>query len=383
MKTVVMLLANPFRPDPRVQKEAVSLATAGYEVTIICWDREGQLAPEQMIEAGVRLLRVQNVRSAYGVGARQLTRLPLFWREAVRLCRQFRPDIIHCHDLDTLPAGWAARLFTRSKLIFDAHEDYPALMSLYLPGAFVALLRWLEVLLIHQVDGVITASSVLGDKYRAKGISPLITVGNYQDLAQFASFTPSAAQDERSRLGITLGSYVIAYIGGFTRNRLLIPLIEAASQAPGASFFLWGDGHQREAVAAAAALHPNVHYLGWLPSERVPITMKAADVIYYCLKPDYPGASFNASNTLTYAMAAGRPVIANRIGDLGRIVQETGCGLLIDEVSAEAIAAAVHQLSDPDLRASLGDAGSKAAQKKYNWSAASAELLTFYQTLAS
>ena len=40
---VAMLLSNAFRPDPRVLKEARSLAQAGYDLTVIAWDREGNL----------------------------------------------------------------------------------------------------------------------------------------------------------------------------------------------------------------------------------------------------------------------------------------------------------------------------------------------------
>jgi hypothetical protein len=40
-RRIVMLLSNAFLPDPRVLKEARSLTNAGYDVTVIAWDREG------------------------------------------------------------------------------------------------------------------------------------------------------------------------------------------------------------------------------------------------------------------------------------------------------------------------------------------------------
>lgn len=40
MKSIVMLLSNAFRPDPRVAREAKTLADAGHQVTILCWDRQ-------------------------------------------------------------------------------------------------------------------------------------------------------------------------------------------------------------------------------------------------------------------------------------------------------------------------------------------------------
>lgn len=37
---VCILRSNPVRPDSRVEKEAWSLAKAGYDVHILAWDRD-------------------------------------------------------------------------------------------------------------------------------------------------------------------------------------------------------------------------------------------------------------------------------------------------------------------------------------------------------
>jgi hypothetical protein len=49
-------------------------------------------------------------------------------------------------------------------------------------------------------------------------------------------------------------------------------------------------------------------------------------VIFYGLRLDYPGAIYNAPNTLSYAMTAGHPVVATNLGDLGRSVRQSECG---------------------------------------------------------
>jgi glycosyltransferase involved in cell wall biosynthesis len=173
----------------------------------------------------------------------------------------------------------------------------------------------------------------------------------------------------------------VAYVGGFSRNRLLLPLIEAVHGLPNVHLLLWGDGHQRAAVEEAAAAAPNVRYLGWLPADRVPLHTCLADMIYYCLLPDYPGAAYNAPNTLSNAMAAGRPIIANDVGDLGRIVRQTRCGVLLAEVTPGAIRQAIEDLRDPSVRRQLGEAGRVAAENHYNWTAARRQLLEVYARL--
>jgi glycosyltransferase involved in cell wall biosynthesis len=381
MTRVAMLLSNAFHPDPRVAREAEGLAQAGYQVTIVCWDREAELVPQQALD-GYQVQRIHSVRTVYGAGPRQLLHTPRFWCAAANQVRALEPDVIHCHDLDTLPAGWWLKGRTGAHLVYDAHEDYPAIMSLYLPGPMVRALSWLERRLLRRVDHTITASTVFADKLQARGVAPVVTIGNHQLLQPFDGLTESDIAAARQRLGLSPEDLAITYIGSFYRDRQLLPLIEAARQLPGVQVLLWGDGAQRPAVEAAANQTPNVHYLGWLPPASVPLHTRLSDAIYYCLLPDYPGAVYNAPNALGNAMAAGRPIIANDVGDLGRIVHQTGCGLLLPEVTSQAIRQAIDDLRDPATRRRLGEAGRNAAQTRYNWNAAKQQLLRVYAGLS-
>ena len=326
MTRVLMLLSNPYRPDPRVKREMEALATSGYQVSLVCWDRQGEL-PVRETNGGIEVQRLQGVRSSYGLGWRQFFYLPRFWSQAVRGGEMLQPDIVHCHDLDTLAAGMRLKRRLGCRLVYDAHEDYPSLMSLYLPGPLIPLLRSYENRLLRGVDAVITASTVLAEKMRLRTPAPVQVIGNYPRLAEYAAVTPADAAGWRNQLGLQKDEKLAAYIGGFSRNRLLLPFIEASRELPGWQVRLWGDGHQRPAVEQALQGSRNIRYLGWAPPEQVPLYTCSADVLYYCLKPDYPGAIYNAPNSLANAMLAGRPLIANDVGDLGRIVRETGCGL--------------------------------------------------------
>jgi glycosyltransferase involved in cell wall biosynthesis len=381
MPNIVMLLSNAFRPDPRVLKEANSLAAAGYSMTVICWDRLGELPTEDTLESGVRIQRIHKVRTVYGAGARQILYTPRFWNAAIRKALPLKPDLVHCHDLDTLYAGWQIKKKLGCKLLFDAHEDYPALMSLYLPGVFIRLLNMFEHRMLKHVDATAAASTVFMDKVKAAGFTPVAHIPNVQYLAPFRAVSQEEIIQARRELGLTPEAYVISYIGGFTRNRLLLPLVESMRSLPEVTLLLFGDGHQRLAIEESIKGMANVKYLGWLPSNQVPLYSRLSDVVYYCLRPDYPGAIYNSPNTLSNAMAAGRPVIANDVGDLGRMVRKTGCGILLDEVTPQTIREAILKLSDPNLRTRLGKAGRQAAESEFNWSTAENHLLELYRLL--
>ncbi len=356
------------------------MCARGHQVTVICWDRHGAL-PGHEIRDGITIVRVQNVKASFGTGWRLSVQIPRFWRQAVRLAIDVEPDVVHCHDLDTLYAGWQIKKRLGCLLIYDAHEHYPAMVSLSLPAAFVRALTLWERWLTRRVDATITASTVLRDEFAGRGLSPVVTLGNYHDTAPYDAVTETEARNLRARLGVAPDDVLVAYIGGFSPNRMLLPMIEAADSLPHVRFHIWGDGAQRAAIEQAAARRPNVSYHGWLAPSELPCHFKAADVIFYCLRLDYPGAIYNAPNTLSCAMAAGRPVVATEVGDLGRMVRAADCGVLSGAAPPRAIAAATAQLPDPAARARLGGNARRAAQGPYSATAQRARLIALYDGL--
>lgn len=378
---IAMLLANPFRPDPRVFKEAKSLDKSGYQVSIICWDRKKEFPPQEKIQ-GINIIRVQSVISTYGAGTKQLLKLPRFWKTALNCLEDLQPDVLHCHDLDTLPIGVIYKLYNKKKLVFDAHEDYPALMRLYLPSILIKLLTLLELYLLMKVDKVIAASSELERKYRNNRGNNIRSIGNYPELDQFDEINQSDITYLKQEIGLHTDKSVVCYIGGFSRNRQIEALLTTSKNMPDTYFLLAGDGHQREMIEKHCHEYNNCYYLGWLDQNLVPIYTKLADIIYYCLKTDYLGKKFSAPNTLFNAMAAGKPIIVNNIGDLGRITSETNCGIVIEDVSPDSIQECINYLKSKNNRDVLGNAGRIAAKNYYNWSIAEKKLLDLYQEIS-
>jgi glycosyltransferase involved in cell wall biosynthesis len=255
-------------------------------------------------------------------------------------------------------------------------------MSLYLPGFLVKLLTWLEKWLLKHVDLTITASNLLMKEYQQSGIAPVINIANVARLEEF-QIEPAKIKAFRASLDIREYDFLISYIGGFSRNRLILPLIEAAADLPDLCVCIWGDGHQRPEIDAAAGRTTNVRYLGWLADAQVPLAVLASDLIYYCLKADYPGAIYNAPNTLSNCLAAGRPILANDVGDLGHIVRSEKCGQILDTVTPESIRQAIMSMRNPQIYQIYAHSARTAALSKYNWALVARQLVSAYQQLIS
>lgn len=203
---VVMLLSNPFRPDPRVLKEGRSLVRAGYKVTVLCWDRQREFAPQEKFD-GLNIQRIA-VRSGYSVGSLQVFFLPRFWLCALQLLRVLKPSIVHCHDLDTTIAGYLYARIHHIPWIFDAHECYPEQIGPQVNRAVYRILLLLERQITRRASHVLTVGELLAGRFRSMG-GQVSVVGNYQDIDTFLPKNHIT----RAGLGIHPDEFVIAYIG--------------------------------------------------------------------------------------------------------------------------------------------------------------------------
>lgn len=169
--------------------------------------------------------------------------------------------------------------------------------------------------------------------------------------------------------------FVIQYAGRMGRVHNLEPLIEAAQQLQDtpAFFQFIGDGAKRaklETQVQALGLQ-NVQFLPYQPYERLAETLSAADLAVVCLDSAATGASVPSK---TYGLlASARPILAlvDPASEIGQMVTETGCGLILANATGTQVAATIRQLMNaPELAHKLGQNGYQAFQQKYNLNAA-------------
>jgi glycosyltransferase involved in cell wall biosynthesis len=377
---VLMLLANAYGPDPRVQKEARALSGAGHDVQIIAWDRLGTYDAETM-EGPVRIRRIR-VASTFGRGIGQLPVLARVLWAFRTVARHADADVIHCHDLDTLPAGVLAVVFRRHKpwLVYDSHENFPVQKSAELPRLALPILASLEWICVQFVDRLITASSVLAKEFSARYHKPVTLISNFAPKEAFVT-TSVERESLRKSLGYGPPDIVIAYIGGLRPARVIIPMIRAVSERPGIGMFICGEGEQRQEIERLCSETANVRYLGSIPQSQVIPYYVAADAVYYALK-DYPGARYNAPNNFSYALLAGSIIIGSDVGDLGVFIRESGCGLLLSGTDEKTLGEAVDRLlDDRDALDRMKQRALEAGATRYHWGVMEHRLTTLYREL--
>jgi glycosyltransferase involved in cell wall biosynthesis len=104
-------------------------------------------------------------------------------------------------------------------------------------------------------------------------------------------------------------------------------------------------------------------------------------LVYYGFEIDHPNARYSAPNKLCEALATGLPVISADFGEIGRIIRENDCGILLEKFSEENILHALDLCRDAQRMHKWKENAANIGRTKYNWSHAEAMLLAAYKGL--
>ena len=121
MANVAMVVTNACDPDPRVINSARWLSKAGHHVTIHAYDRQHATELESVID-GVIIKRYQLGKSPYGGMLKTAMGIRKFHRNVLSNLLNSPPNIVVCHDADTLAVGCKLKKKRGVTLIFDMHD---------------------------------------------------------------------------------------------------------------------------------------------------------------------------------------------------------------------------------------------------------------------
>ena len=97
------------------------LVEEGYDVTIYAYDRMKESEKTSLVQ-GVKILRFQHGNSPYGGTIKTITGKKRFLKFAITEIKKSPPEIVFCHDGDTLQAGVYLKRKLNICLILDMHD---------------------------------------------------------------------------------------------------------------------------------------------------------------------------------------------------------------------------------------------------------------------
>ncbi len=356
--------AHPAEDLRVLHKQGATLAAAGWRVMHICPD------------AGAPRLLQGVVIQPYPPRLRRWRRLPLL----LRLARESGAAVLHAQEPDAWLVALLAARRGSIRVVLDVHEHYPSRLDAVLPRLLRPPARWLLrrlcAAMAARADAVVLAKEGIGDDFAAAPL--LLAVRNYALLP--------VLPPRRHRAGEVV---TLLHLGACGRARGWPQLLRAMAAHPASLRLLlvgrFTDGSEAAFWAAATALGlaGRIQSLGWLPWPEAMAAAATADIGLVLFQPGAENHRLALPHKLFDAMALGLPVIAPAAApQVAAVVQEAGCGELVDTADAAAIAAAIGRLLPAERRARLGAAGRAAALGRFAWGAEGERLVSLYRRLA-
>lgn len=391
---VLMILDKEFPSDVRVQREALALMSTGDTVSLVCRNRDGR--PEREEVSGIEVRRLPRFRGLPGK-LRSLLQKPFFFNPVyalaiVRALRERRCDAIHMHDLPLVALGLSFARRRSIPLVFDLHEDFPAMIRTENRGGIQHLLynRWdllgkLERYCLKRADRMLVVTEESRQRLIGLGVNPdhVAVVGNCVDLESFLGGYP--ADRERPP-----GKLRMLYTGILGGNRGLPQVLDAMAilKTDGieVEFHLVGEGPERAGLEALAAEHGLEDLLvihGWVPQTELASYIADCD---FCIIPHEPNEHVDTTmpNKIFEFMAAEKACIVSSARPLANLAREWECALAFPYGDAKALSECIGSLAtDTALRERLGANGLRAVEERHQWALEQRSLLAVYAGLAS
>jgi len=350
-----MVVTNPFKPDPRVYKEAKSLAKYGHEVYIIAWDREGKYPNFENVD-GIKLIRL-GPRAAYGW--KMALKLPLFYLRAFGKIVALNPDIIHTHDFDTAVLGLIFKLLRGVKWVYDVHDLYFTFFSMESGrSGFEKIVRKIDLLLSSWSDKLIVATQSIGGKheglreyYIREGIYPekIVTIWNVPDVEEFLN---------SPRLNLTKSiNFTIGFIGAQRTVSNFIALFEAIKDEGHLYKVLFvGKGKETETLKKIVReKYPelDVEFIGNIDYRLLPNYYHFSNVIF-ALYPMRENVKRAIAIKVFEASALGVPSLVNANTLMEDFVNMYRSGVAVDDLKPDSIKKALMLLRSGKIKFSKG-----------------------------
>ncbi|MFB7141972.1 glycosyltransferase [Gottfriedia sp. NPDC056225] len=415
-KKVCAFVFNHFTNDARVLRECSALAEVGYEVDLIALHDDSPTLPKkERREEGFNVIRVNNRlpfglyhlvyftgkimnaikrSSAMKILAVLLVLAGLFFATIptiiiaiiiglfgnrymkVLLTRGYNIlqmigyglkkdyDVYHANDLNTLPQGIiCAKLFKKSKLIYDSHEVQSSRSGYENP-----IFGKIEKFCIRYIDIMIHENNT-----RAKYTQDLYDI-EYPEVIHNYPFVSKPEENHsvnlNERLGLPKDEPILLYQGGIQKGRGLELIVKATPLFKKGTVVFIGDGKIKPTLLKMVdeqKLHDRIKFIDKVPVDELLSYTRNAYLGFQILN----NINFNhysaSSNKLFEYLMSGVPVVACSFPEIQKVVEGEHTGVCVDSHDINSIAEGVNYLLDhPEERNEMSQ-NCLVARHKYNW----------------
>ncbi len=429
-KSVCFLVTNDIKYDYRVLKEAKTVAKK-YDVTILAFQSERTKIKEQKDNYAIHrvkeplirriIVKITPLRSFFTNSSKiqastikqfqelknnknsndnnknntkinkklYLSDLGLYsyfiakslklYKAAVK--QNYKADIYHANDLDTLLAGYLLSRKYNAKLVYDSHELYTEIQSFVKTPFFKKLTAKFEASLIKKCNAIITVNDEIAEelehRYKLKR-KPFVIMNCPEKIKNDKNLATPVTRFLKND-----NSIKIIYQGVLAAGRGLEELILSMKYLEGFTLYIQGFGVEKNNLIALAKHHNLQHkiiFLNPIVPEKTITIAKQADIGIVPYKNDCLNYYYLSPNKFFQYMMAGIAIVSSNSKVLSRIIEQNKIGLIINDYTPKNIAKTFEKLKDKKKLQQYKN-NAKKLSEKYNWDIEGKKLLKIYSGL--
>ena len=345
----------------------VGLSKLGHRITLLTMEKpaafaaEGAKVRKLLDDAGIRWVPVRYLQKP--PIASRLWNVRSLRRRAFALQREAGFDLVHCRSYIPASIGLSLRRKFGVPFLFDMRGFFPDERkeggSWPQSNPFFRLVyrhfKALETDLLKEAGGVISLThqgrSELGRMTGGRlDANTVAVIPCCVDFTHFPLTTKAKRRNARKALGIGPEERVIAYLGSIGSWYMLDEMLDFfkvyRERFPDARF-LFVTPQPPSAIlpmAASKGLGQDAFVIRSASREEVPEFMAAADLGVFFIRPVYSKTA-SSPTKMAELIALGLPIVTNAgVGDVAELVEQTGCGVAIEDFTVEAYRDAIEAI---------------------------------------
>lgn len=279
-----------------------------------------------------------------------------------KLCRSYRPDIVHCWDSMTAVYSLPACKLLKIKLINGMVVDTPVRQN-------ILNKNWLRARITFPLTDMVVGNSRAGLKAYSAPEGRSVCIYNGMDLTRFMK-TRDHNEVKREIFGCDPGEiFIVGMVAAFEARKDYRTLIRTAvrllTTKPDMRFILVGAGSNLEPMKAEVPeeMRDKILFPGGRADVESIVNIFDVGVLLTNAKVHGEGIS----NSVIEYMALNKPVIATRGGGTDEVVFDNKTGFLIESEDSDQLADRINVFyNDRQLRSEMGANGRKMVEETFD-----------------
>jgi len=366
-KRIIVSVTNDLYTDQRVHKICQFLHENNYSVLLVGRKRRNSL------DLKPRDYQTERMRLIFEKGALfyAFFNLRLFFFLLFR-----KTDVLLSNDLDTLLANYLVSKIKGKRLVYDTHELFTEVPELTSRPKVRAVWLRIEKWIFPKLKTVYTVNKSIADIYTNKYNVPVKVVRN---------ISPKWSSDlikTKQELDLPEDKHIIILQGaGINIDRGAEEAVEAMKNIENALLIFVGDGDiipQLKTKVANEGLNKKVKFFDKKPYQELMQYTFHADIGLTLDKDTNSNYKYSLPNKVFDYIHTNTAIVASNIFEVSSVVTQHNVGLILKEVSSEAISNALNTLIKDDARLKQLKLNCSIAAEKENWENEVAVLKSIY-----